>query len=281
MEINQNLVPKWLMFAVGGLLGVFLLVMVVDKGYTTTRRFTVGDWPQNTISISAEGRVQAVPDLAVVNLGVVTNADTSTQVQTSNSEKINKITDFVLKQGVPAADITTTNFSIYPRYNYNNGQDNIIGYQATETITVKIKGVDHNNQIIGKILEGATNNGANQIQGVTFGFDDPDNLRQEARKLAIAKAKAKAEEKTDKSIEKTKEVKAKAKTKAKAEARAKSQAAMHASDEAKEHANEHSAVLSSSTQTDASGDVNAGKNGASVNGKSKTSTEAKGQVKKG
>jgi hypothetical protein len=91
----------------------------------------------------------------------------------------------------------------------------------------------------------------------------------------------KAEDEKDAAIEKTKAAKDKTKTKVKAEARAKSQAAIHASDEAKEHANEHSAVLSGSNQTDASNSVKADKDGASVNGKVKTKTEAKGQVKKG
>jgi uncharacterized protein YggE len=52
--------------------------------------------------------------------------------------------------------------------------------------------VDKSQEQVEKVLDGAVNSGANEIQGVHFGFKDPDDLRQQARKLAIAKAKEKA-----------------------------------------------------------------------------------------
>jgi uncharacterized protein YggE len=64
---------------------------------------------------------------------------------------------------------------------------------ANQTVTVKVKGVDKSNQQLGKIIDGATNNGANEINGISLSFEDPDNLQQEARKQAIAKAKEKAQ----------------------------------------------------------------------------------------
>ena len=68
---------------------------------------------------------------------------------------------------------------------------------GTETIEIKIHGVDKSTAVLGKILDGATSLGSNQIQGVNFSFDDPDNLKQEARKQAIDKAKQKAQELAD------------------------------------------------------------------------------------
>ncbi len=196
METNEKILPGWLMLTVGVLAGLLLFVMVVDKSYSFGRHF-VNEKPENTIAISAEGKVKAVPDMATVSLGVISSTTTSTEAQNQSSEKVNKIIEFVTKQGISTEDIVTTNFNIYPRYDYSNGQNKIIGYEANQTVTVKIRGVDKDSAQIGKILEGVTNNGANQVQGVSFGFDDPDNLRQEARKKAITKAKEKAQELAD------------------------------------------------------------------------------------
>ncbi len=44
-----------------------------------------------------------------------------------------------------------------------------------------------------KVLDGAVNNGANQIDGINLSIENPDGLQQDARKLAIANAKAKAQ----------------------------------------------------------------------------------------
>ena len=94
---------------------------------------------------------------------------------------------------------------------------------------------------------------------------------------AVDKTKSTAKKTKAETVKTTGETKAKAKT----EARAKSQAAAHASDKAVEHANDNSAVFGAKSETEASGNVNADRSGASVNGKGTTNTKAKGQIKKG
>lgn len=179
--------------AVGGTLALLLLLLVIGKGYDLYQALNHKN-PKNTISVSAEGKVQAVPDLATVNLGVLTQGGSAATVQDENSKKINKIIEFVKNQGISKEDIATSQFNIYPQQDYQAGRTIITGYQANQTITVKIRGVDKSAEKLGKILDGVTNNGANQINGVNLSFDDPDDLRQQARKQAIGKAKEKAGE---------------------------------------------------------------------------------------
>ena len=189
----MNSLPKWLVTGLGGLLIAFVALLVAGKAKE------LGDLlrnkkPQNTISVSAEGKVQAIPDLATVNLGVLTQGDSPSKVQEDNSQKVNKIIDYIKQQGINKDDISTSQFNIYPQYDYSNGKNNIIGYQLNQTITVKVRGMDKGTDALGKILEGAVKQGANEINGVSLSFDDPDDLRQEARKMAIEKAKAKAQD---------------------------------------------------------------------------------------
>ncbi|MBX4186696.1 MAG: SIMPL domain-containing protein [Candidatus Doudnabacteria bacterium] len=185
----MNIKP-WVLQALGVLLILFLAVSVIDKTYSMSQNFK--SLPKNTISMSAEGKVSAKPDLATVSVGVSTNGTTAKLAQEENTKGSNKLIEFIKQQGVAENDIVTANFSVYPNYNYSNGRNTILSYTANQTLTVKVRGVDKSTANLGAILGGAADSGSNQIQGVYFSFDDPDNLRQEARKIAIEKAKQKA-----------------------------------------------------------------------------------------
>lgn len=176
---------------------VLIAFMVIQKG------LEIGNYldqtPENTISVSGEGSVTAVPDIAVVTLGVFVQKDTAKAAQDESSEKINQINNFVKSLGVDEEDIKTADFSINSRYNYRT-EDNVsdvAGYEARQSVTVKVRGVNDSDELVGKILDGATNNGANQINGVSFTFDDSNDLKQEARLKAISAAKEKAQELAD------------------------------------------------------------------------------------
>lgn len=194
-NLNSNIKPMvWQTLAI--LLSMFLFLTVLDKAYNVYQDFrpTV---PKNTISMSAEGKVSSTPDLAMINVGVVSSGKTAKQVTDDMSAKANKIIDFVKLQGIDPKDITTSNYSVYPSYDYQNGNNTINGYQGSESISIKVHGVDKSTTQLGKVLEGAVTSGSNQIQGISFGFEDADNLRQTARKQAIEKAKQKAQELAD------------------------------------------------------------------------------------
>lgn len=189
----NSIMPKWLVQTLGGLLVALLALLVISQAYNLSELLSNKN-PKNTISISAEGKVVAVPDLATVNIGVLTSGSTANDVQTESSKKINSIIEFVKKQGIEKDDINTSEFSIYPQQDYREGRTVITGYQANQSITIKVRGVDKTTEKLTSILGGVTSNGANQVNGVSMSFDDPDNLKQQARKAAIEKAKQKAQD---------------------------------------------------------------------------------------
>jgi uncharacterized protein YggE len=184
---------KTLLQVIGTLVAIFLVLAVLDKG-TNLARTLDSHKPDNTMSMSAEGRVTAKPDLATVTVGVLTNAKTAKLAQDDNNKNINQVTEAVKKLGIKDEDITTSNFSVYPNYTYTNGKSVIDGYQANQTLTVKVHGIDQSTETLNKVLDAAIASGSNQLQGVNFGFNDPDNLRQQARTQALDKAKQKAQE---------------------------------------------------------------------------------------
>lgn len=177
----------------GLLLSLFVLLMIAERGYNLFRSIE-GKKPDNVFSVSAEGKVKATPDTAVVSLGVIAQGKDAKDAQTQSVDKINKITEFAKSLGIAKEDIATSQSSLNPRYDWTNGQSRIVGFDSNQVLTIKVRKVNENTEVVGKLLAGAVEKGANSVQGSQFVIDDPENLRQEARKIAISKAKDKAKE---------------------------------------------------------------------------------------
>lgn len=143
---------------------------------------------RDTITISGEGKVTAIPDIATIQLGLTTEKKTVADAQKENTDKMNQLNKQLKDKGVEAKDIQTSNYSIYPQYDWNNGKQTLRGYQVNQTVTVKIRNLDK----IGDILSAAGNLGLNQVGGLSFDIDEPEKLRQEARIKALENAKEKA-----------------------------------------------------------------------------------------
>lgn len=145
---------------------------------------------KNTISVQGEGKIYTKPDIAVMNLSVVTQGKSINDVQDENTEKMNDVVDFLKDFGIEDKNIKTIDYRIYPQYNYENRKiPEIIGYEITQTLEVKVKEMDK----IGSILDEAVGVGINQISSLRFSVEDDEEFKQEARALAIQDAKEKAE----------------------------------------------------------------------------------------
>lgn len=146
---------------------------------------------KTTFDVQAEGKVTAVPDTAEINLGIQSNKPTVEAAQKEANGKINNITSELKKLGIEEKYIKTSNYSVYPDYNYQAGQK-ITGYNVNITLTIKVKDL----QKINNVIDIATAQGANQIGNLSFVIDDDklESLKMEARKQAIEKAKVKAKE---------------------------------------------------------------------------------------
>lgn len=172
--------------------GTAALVMLTLFLLVTTEQVKNTAATTNTISFSGEGKVVAKPDIAKIQLSIVTQALTSKVAQDDNSKKSKAITGYLKKENIEDRDIKTTSYNIYPQYKYPQfgSQPQIIGYQVNQSLEIKIRNLDN----VSNILDGVVTAGANQISGLSFEIDNPDALKAEARAKAIADAKKKASE---------------------------------------------------------------------------------------
>jgi hypothetical protein len=152
---------------------------------------------KNVLTVSDTGEIYAKPDLAITTFSVISNAKTVAKAMSDNTAKMNAVTDFLKKQGIKDTDLKTTNFSVYPKYEwakatefYPSGRQVLIGYEVQQSLEVKIRDMEK----IGDIVQGATDAGSNQVGNLQFTIDKEDDLKVQAREEAIKKAKAKAKE---------------------------------------------------------------------------------------
>lgn len=181
MEPLHKTLLNWALVAlvsVGVIFGIVLINKTLATATTT-----------NTVSFSGRGTVVARPDVALVNVTILTEAATSKAAQDDNSVRSQQVVDYLEGQGIEEKDIKTSGYNISPQYTYpRGGEPEVTGYQVRQSIDVKIRDLD----AVGDILSGVVSAGANTVGGVNLTIDDPEALQEEARAKAIADAKEKA-----------------------------------------------------------------------------------------
>jgi uncharacterized protein len=143
------------------------------------------------ITVTGEGRVDAAPDMATISLGVTTQDKTAALALSANSVEMAKIVDRLRAAGIEDRDLQTSGLSLSPDFDYSkfSGRGEIIGYVVSNMLTVRVRALDK----LGTLLDAAVADGANALNGVSFGLTNPDPVMTEARKRAVAEARARAE----------------------------------------------------------------------------------------
>lgn len=144
-----------------------------------------------SIRVTGDAIVTVKPDQAEINIGVVTQAQTAQVAAAQNAQKQDVVISQLRKAMGASADIKTISYSLSPNYRYpkEGGQPTIIGYTASNTVQVKTSKLDE----VGRVIDLATESGANNIQSLRFILKDEASARTQALAEASNKARAKAE----------------------------------------------------------------------------------------
>ncbi|MEK7586281.1 MAG: SIMPL domain-containing protein [Patescibacteria group bacterium] len=189
-------------------LGWAIIIAVLAIGFSSisyVRSFSKTIRPDSfrSFSVSGEGKAVGIPDIAEFSFTVLTEGgkDIAT-LRKANDEKSNKAIEFLKKEGVAKEDIKTASYNLSPRYQNSNcgysvtaGREvcpppEIVGYSISNTVEVKMRKEMFDK--IGTVLSGVVTAGANTVSQLNFTTDDPTEVENTARALAINKAEAKA-----------------------------------------------------------------------------------------
>lgn len=180
---------------------IILSLYFVVRSLSEFRSYSMmGSSGANIITLSGHGEVSAVPDIANVYFTIMKEGKTVKEAQDAVAVVEKNALDFLKESNVADKDVKTSNASFSPKYEYRvstsqpcfNGycpQNQVItGYQASESITVKVRNTDD----VGKIMQGLGTLGVSDLNGPNFAIDNEDALKAEARKEAIDDARTKA-----------------------------------------------------------------------------------------
>jgi uncharacterized protein YggE len=189
----------------GKTISTILLVVAVMSIQRSTIAAKDEDSEPPTLSVSGTGTISARPDVAVIDVGVVTQAPLARDALAANSKAMSQLQEILKGRGIAAKDIQTSQFQIVPQYSQPRPRPftttpppaestaefvpRIVAYQVTNTVHVTARQIDK----LGETLDAVVQAGANQIHGITLRVDKPEKLLDEARKRAMADAKHKAE----------------------------------------------------------------------------------------
>lgn len=176
------------------LVGVLLVYLIFYVGILTRNNIKqyevigLSDQLERTITVNGYGKVVGTNDIAVTSISH-TNTDMDVaKAQLENKKVMDAAFADLKKLGIADKDLQSS-YSITPSYNYTDDKGRqLVGYEVTSGVTVKIRDLSK----ISNVLGIAGKYGTNQVGGLSFTIDDPENLKSEARAKALADAQAKA-----------------------------------------------------------------------------------------
>ncbi|MEM9734110.1 MAG: SIMPL domain-containing protein [Pseudomonadota bacterium] len=174
---------------------LFRLIAVGALAVSFTSMAQAAEPKPGRIDVSATASAAVAPDMAVMDLSVLREADTAAEALSANNAAMAEVLASLKEAGIADKDLQTSNFNIQPRYFYpkrlKSGEQEpprIVGYQVSNSLTVRLRDLTK----LGGVLDRTVRLGVNSGRQVRFTNDNPDAAREQARKNAMAKAMAKA-----------------------------------------------------------------------------------------
>jgi len=170
------------------LAAAFVLPLAGAQGFAQT----ASEPRERLLSVTGEGVVRARPDMAVITLGVVSEAKDAGEALAANNEAMTTILEALRAEGMESRDLQTSGFSVEPLYSqpprdYDGSTPftpQIVGYRISNNITLRIRDLAR----VGEILDQVVTLGANSVSGPSFTVADPTPLEDQARRAALRDA---------------------------------------------------------------------------------------------
>lgn len=181
---------KGLLLVIGLVLMISLLLIGCESQETTGANGS----QQTGVWVSGTGKVTAVPDVAILSLGVEAQEKTVKEAQSEAASAMTAVVAALKTNGVADKDIQTQWYNISPvmKWVEDTNEQITIGYKVTNMATVKIRDISKAGATIDAVAEAGGN--LTRINSINFTVDDPTAYYNQAREKAMQDANAKAEQ---------------------------------------------------------------------------------------
>ncbi len=144
---------------------------------------------QNTIKVTGKALVSIINSKAQISASIISEDVSADVAVTGNSEKMQSVIDALAGIGINNNDVQTGDFSFTPVYDWDNGQQNFIGYRVRNSISIRIS----DSSTVGPVIDLIIDAGVSRVNGVNFNPNDFSSAQQQALIAATTDAKSKAE----------------------------------------------------------------------------------------
>ncbi|WP_116131458.1 SIMPL domain-containing protein [Tropicimonas sp. IMCC34043] len=145
------------------------------------------------LTVTAEGRVEVAPDMAVVTLGVVAEDPDAEVAIARMTEGMEGVMSVVEAAGIAPRDVQTSSLTLSPRWSERRDDDatppKIESFVASMQVTLRQRDLDG----LGALLDQVVKGGANSFRGLSFDLQEPQEAEDAARLAAVAEARRRAE----------------------------------------------------------------------------------------
>jgi uncharacterized protein len=140
--------------------------------------------------VTGDANLQAQPDTALLVLSVITESKQAVNAQQENACKSDAVINAVKGTAGTNPEIKTSNYSLRPQQTYSDTRlPSIIGYEARNTVTVKMYDINQ----VGAVIDAASRAGANSVESVSFILREDNPARGQTLAEATHQAMTKAQ----------------------------------------------------------------------------------------
>jgi uncharacterized protein YggE len=146
--------------------------------------------PEKRITVTGEATMAAMPDEAMIRVGVMSQGKTAREATDSNAKAMTAVINAIKSAGVADNDIQTARLALQPQFEQGkNGGNHLTGFRASNDVNVRL----HEIEKLPGLLDQAVSAGANEISGIQFVVSDASKRLDETRAAAVADARRKAD----------------------------------------------------------------------------------------
>ncbi|MEO3947602.1 SIMPL domain-containing protein [Gorillibacterium sp. CAU 1737] len=141
------------------------------------------------MEVNGEGTVTAVPDRALIVLGVVTEGPNLSAVQRENTQAITNVVAQLTRLNIPKEQIQTVTYRIEMVYSNEEDTQTLKGYRVTHLLQIMVYPIE----LTGRVVDTAVQSGANIVSSIQFTIGRPEAFYNQALANALQDAAIKAQ----------------------------------------------------------------------------------------
>ena len=163
-----------------------------------SKYMTLASGTSTGISVVGESTISVKPDIAILDIGVETFAESVALARQSAAQEMGSVISALKKQGVDDSDIQTNRLNISPSYDYEEimvrgkrtGRQVLTGYFVNNVVKVRIRELEKAGEVIDRTASAGGD--SIRINGISFTVDDLSPYKVLLRKAAVEDSLVKA-----------------------------------------------------------------------------------------